>query len=223
MTEFELINFNNHFLFSSNGQIILLDTGAPSTVSNEKQLLLLDKNNAVLQQYLGVTVETLSEHVGTKIDVLLGADILSHYSVSISLKTGKIVFSENNDNQEGDTFPFELFMGIPVISFLLNGTSYKGFLDTGAPLSYLKANMTRNLPINGRQTDFYVGYGQFITTTYAGVVQISKQSFPAKFGCLPLVLETMLMMAGVSGIIGFDFFNSFDVLIDYKNKKITVC
>jgi len=34
------------------------------------------------------------------------------------------------------------------------------------------------------------------------------------------VLQAKLLVAGVKGIIGYDFFNNFKVVIDFKNKKL---
>jgi hypothetical protein len=222
MKEFELITYKKHLLFSSGGKTILLDTGAPSSVSDDGRLSFLDKNTTVPRNYLGVTTEKLSEYIGMKIDALLGTDMLLDQSMFISPGSNRILFSESPADKNESTFSFKLFMGIPVIPFSFNGVLHAGFLDTGATLSYLKAGMVGDLPATGEQPDFYPGYGRFTTRTYTSPVQIAGQSFLGTFGTLPFILEQTLIMAGVHGIIGFDFFNSFDVQIDYPNKEITV-
>lgn len=222
MTEFELSNFKNHLLFKSDDKIFLLDTGTPSTVSSNGQLFFLDERLSVQKDYLGFTTDKLSEYVGTKIDVLLGGDILSNLSILINVKLGKVSFSKESVEKEGEKFSFEVFMGIPIISFNFNDKSCRGFLDTGAALSYIKVNMTNGLKSAGNKTDFYPGYGQFTTQTYQIPIQVSGRQFSVIFGNLPSILETTLMMAGVDGIIGFDFFNSFNILMNYQNKTITL-
>lgn len=222
MTEFILNNFSNHLLFNCNDKVFLLDTGAPSSVSNDRQIIFLDDNLSVHQNYLGFTVEKLSEFVGTKIDVLLGADTLSNYSTLINASKNKITFSKDKLELNGEQFSFETFMGIPIINFVFNGNHYRAFLDTGAALSYIKSSLVSGLISNGNKSDFYPGFGQFTTNTYLATIQVSNKSLNVVFGNLPSILETTLLMAGVDGIIGFDFFNSFEVLMNYIDEKIII-
>lgn len=220
MTEFKITKCDNYLLINNNGKIMLLDTGAPFTVSRTGKLNFLGENVTTTKNFFGVTAEGLSINVGTHIDVLLGADILSKYSILIRAKSDTIAFTKKVLDIGGATFPFENLAGVPIINFNFHNRSCKGFLDTGAPISYVKPEMTAGYDSLGEHPDFFPLYGEFTTPTYQIPVTISGKPFNAIFGKLPDDLH--LIPQGLDGIIGYDFFNSFDVLMNYPEKMITI-
>jgi hypothetical protein len=80
--------------------------------------------------------------------------------------------------------------------------------------------MTAGYDSLGEHPDFFPLYGEFTTPTYQIPVTISGKPFNAIFGKLPDDLH--LIPQGLDGIIGYDFFNSFDVLMNYPEKMITI-
>jgi hypothetical protein len=43
-----------------------------------------------------------------------------------------------------------------------------------------------------------------------------------RYGNLPQMLEMSLMLGGVEGILGYDFFKNFKVYLDLKNSRLTL-
>ena len=107
-------------------------------------------------------------------------------------------------------------MGIPIIELVVNRQLLKFFLDTGAKLSYLSEDFTSGYSSVGIEEDFYPGVGQFETECYDIPTSLGDIDFVVRYGNLPFMLQMTLMLGGTDGIIGFDFFNGFKVLINLK-------
>ena len=96
----------------------------------------------------------------------------------------------------------------------------KFFLDTGAKLSYLSGSLTSKYESVGTDEDFYPGVGKFQTECFEIPTIFGDKEFGVKYGNLPTLLQMTLMLGGTDGIIGFDFFNNFKVVLDLKNNRI---
>ncbi len=99
-------------------------------------------------------------------------------------------------------------------------TELKFFLDTGAKLSYLSDSLTSNYESVGTDEDFYPGVGKFQTECFEIPTVFGDNEFVVKYGNLPPLLQMTLMIGGTDGIIGFDFFNNFKVVLDLKNNRL---
>jgi hypothetical protein len=111
-------------------------------------------------------------------------------------------------------------MGIPIIKLEVNNQPLKFFLDTGAKLSYLSEDFTSGYSSVGTEEDFYPGVGQFETECYEIPTSLGSNDFVVRCGNLPFMLQLTLMLGGTDGIIGFDFFNSFKVLLDINTNTL---
>lgn len=72
----------------------------------------------------------------------------------------------------------------------------------------------------GTDEDFYPGVGKFETECFEVLTSFGDKTFIVKYGNLHEVLQMTLMLAGKDGIIGYDFFNNFKVVLDLKNNRI---
>ena len=72
----------------------------------------------------------------------------------------------------------------------------------------------------GKDKDFYTGVGKFETGCFDIKTSFGDNNFNVKYGNLPALLQMTLMLGGTDGIIGFDFFNNFKVVLDLKNNKL---
>ena len=111
-------------------------------------------------------------------------------------------------------------MGIPIIELSIDSQILKFFLDTGAKLSYLSKSITSNFESVGTDEDFYPGVGKFETECFEISTSFGAKNFIVKYGNLPPLLQMTLMLGGTDGIIGFDFFNNFKVVLDMKNNRL---
>lgn len=220
MKYFSLELFQGHPIIEDQGDIILIDTGSPSSISTGDEINFLNNTYSVKSNFMGLTIENISEMLGKQITALMGADILKNYKVLVDYKEHKIGFSPTEIDFNGSEAQFSSFMNIPVIDLSVNGKPIKFFLDTGARLSYLPQEETTNMRSKGKEEDFYPTLGKFTSETFDIITQIGGHKFNATYGNLPPLLQMTLGMGGAQGIIGYDFFNNFEVVLDLEDQKL---
>lgn len=220
MKRFQITLFKGHPIINDGENIILIDTGAPSTIHDSDSLIFCSESFGCSTNYMGLTVSKISEMLGTEITTLLGADILSNFKIHFDYKNEVVDFSKEAITFEGTEIDISNFMGIPIIELSIDNQNLKFFLDTGAKLSYLSDSITSNYESIGTDEDFYPGVGKFETPCYEIPTSFGEHNFIVKYGNLPTLLQMTLMIGGTDGIIGFDFFNNFKVVLDLKNNKL---
>ncbi len=67
---------------------------------------------------------------------------------------------------------------------------------------------------------FYPGYGSFETPIFTLETQIAGATLSINFGNLPTQLLGLLNQGNVKGIIGFDLFNDFQILLNIQQNKL---
>lgn len=223
MKTYKLTIFKGHPLIEDGTNIILIDSGAPSSIHHDTgHLTFLEETFVVVKNYLGLTMEKLSLMLGTKITTLMGVDILSKYKILFDYKNEEVTFGKNDFFIDGKIVPISLFMGIPIIEMEANGQSLNFFLDTGARLSYLDADVTCHYRSIGNEKDFYPGIGDFETPCHEMETRLLDKIFKVRYGNLPSMIQMTLVMAGVDGIIGSDLFNNFKIFLDIENERLLV-
>lgn len=220
MKQFQMSLFEGHPIINDGEKLILIDTGSPSTIHESSQLTFCSDNYDCNVNYVGLTVSKISEMLGTSITTLLGADILSNYTILFDYKKGMVEFNKQDIAFDGTQAVISNFMAIPIIELSIDNQKLKFFLDTGAKLSYLTDNITSNYESIGTDEDFYPGIGEFQTECFEITTSLGDKNFIVKYGKLPTLLQMTLMLSGTNGIIGFDFFNNFKVLLDLKNNRL---
>jgi hypothetical protein len=161
MKTFHLTIFDGHPIIEDNGNTILLDTGAPTTIHIADKIEFMGDTHEAATDYMGLTTDSLSELLGTRITTLLAADIMGKYKVIFDYCDKKIFFNEDEIDFDGEKIPFKVVMGIPIIRLSTLSSDIRYFLDTGAKLSYLDETFTEGLEEKGTEEDFYPGVGKF--------------------------------------------------------------
>jgi hypothetical protein len=118
--------------------------------------------------------------------------------------------------------PIELYSGIPIVKFRINGDNLKAFFDTGAQLSYLRDDITSNYEKSGVSNDFHPTIGSFVTNTFDIKTELNSNKFDVKYGNLPLSIKPLLDMANVDAILGFDFLKSFIIRLNLRDSRMVV-
>jgi hypothetical protein len=220
MKQFQIQLYKGHPIINDGKNKILIDTGAPSTIHSSDSLNFCSDSFGCSTNYMGLTVSKISDMLGTEITTLLGADILSEYKILLDYQNQVIEFSKEEIDIDGTQVDISNFMGIPIIKMTVDNQELKFFLDTGAKLSYLSDSLTCNYESIGTDEDFYPGVGKFQTECYEIPTVFGDTEFVVKYGNLPTLLQMTLMLGGTDGIIGFDFFNNFKVVLDLKNNRL---
>ena len=220
---FELTLFDSHAIIKDYdaNSIILIDTAAPSTIHSSDSLYFCSVDYSCSTNYAGITVEKLSELLGMKITTVLGVDILSNYNVTLDYKNNVAKFCKrNNVVFDGKEYSLSSINGIPIIVLEIEQRPIKLFLDTGAKISYLPKEYTSNFESVGIEPDFHPVAGNFQTECFNIPVKFENEQLQIKFGNLPEQLQKSLSASGINGLVGYDFFNYFKVILDLKNNKM---
>jgi hypothetical protein len=220
MKQFQIQLYKGHPIINDGENRILIDTGAPSTIHSSDSLNFCSDSFGCSTNYMGLTVSKISDMLGTEITTLLGADILSDYKILLDYKNQVIKFSKQDIDIDGAQADISDFMGVPIIKMTVGNQELKFYLDTGAKLSYLSDSLTSNYESIGTDEDFYPGVGKFQTEIFEIPTVFGDNEFIVKYGNLPTLLQMTLMLGGADGIIGFDFFNNFKVVLDLKNNRL---
>jgi hypothetical protein len=222
MTRFELTIFDGHPLMHDGDNLILVDTGSPVSIHKYDCLNFMSEDFQTSVCAMGTTVEAISKCMGTQVTTLMGADILSKYKILFDYKSKEIFFSLQDVSLDGyDESKISVFMGgISIVELAISGKKMKFFLDTGAKLSYISDEISCNYSKMGIKEDFYPGLGAFQTPYCQIETSVFDKKFIVNYGSLPAQLRPLLVLGGVDGIIGFDFFDNFKVLLDITNKRL---
>ena len=216
--------FNGHIVIKDNNNLILIDTGSPITIHISESLELCSETYICQTHSLGLTPSKLSEMVGMELTTLLGVDIISKYKLLLDYKQNMVSFHKDPvaaiSDCDKNQIEIETLMGIPIIKLIIDDKPLKFFLDTGAKLSYLSNNHTQNYKSIYKEEDFYPSIGKFETDCFKIQVIFENEKFDVIFGNLPPLLQMPLMIGGIDGIIGYDFFMAFKILLDLENEKM---
>ena len=164
----------------------------------------------------------LTREVGTRVDILLGTDILKDYYVTLNLPANLVHFSQRPFSRDGIRVPFTSLMGTPICTAVVNGLEQKMIVDTGARLTYVDKALTAGLEPTCTEQDFYPTIGTFETPVYELPVTIGGQLLTMHCGVLPPALEQGIRLTGASGIIGTQLYENFIVTLAYPDSEIVL-
>ncbi|MBU4179873.1 MAG: retropepsin-like domain-containing protein [Desulfobacteraceae bacterium] len=209
-----------HIIVSSSNGNLLIDTGAPSSVGYDNTVSFAGRNHFVKKDFMGVSPKSLSGYIGTRINALIGADILNQYDMVISPHLRQLLVSDEEQHVDGEQLELDEFMGVPIFKASVDENTIRMFFDTGARLSYLHPNIAQTYPRIGTEQDFYPSIGRFKTETYRVPIALGGETVELVVGILPQLLRTTLMMANTSGILGTAILSDYLVGFAPRRKKL---
>ena len=215
MVNYVYQRIHGHLILNIGGRPCLLDTGSPLSVGYEP-ITVSGREFHLHDNYLGVNGIYLTEHIGTNIEALIGADIIKEFTLGIFPNEQLVQFSGEPASGE-IVIPVQNFLGVPIITIGVNGRVMRVFFDTAAPMSYLLPDAFKGLQAYGRQEDFYPLLGNFLTDVYHLPVNIGGECRELRFGELPEELRTVLDAGGVQGILGTEILKHFGMCLSLRD------
>lgn len=212
--KYETFEFDGHIAIDLEEGRFLIDSGSPTTFSRSGNITFAGKTVDVSTSVMGMLdADGLSSYVGTRLDGIVGMDLLSSHNVAFVPGWFYVDEAEIVDGA-GRVIPessFVLlatddFMGIPVVDIEVGGRNVRAFVDTGAKISYLNTEMLSGVAVEETLHDFYPGIGEFDVEVSSLACSLNGWTLKTRFGRLPSLLQMTLMMGGVDGIIGHDLF-----------------
>jgi hypothetical protein len=209
---------DGHIIFETDGREIMLDTGAPTSIG--KNEINFEGDTYVLQDnYLGVSLETISEWSGLEFDVLMGMDIIGGKDLLIDPANNSLVFEDRLEGS-GHLLELKTLMGIPMIEIEIAGETVELVLDTGAATSYLDPDLLEGLDSVDEREDYYPLIGRFNTPIYQLDVSLDEESIDLEFGRLPDLLQMTLMLTGCRGILGTQILQHFGYILSIPRGEV---
>lgn len=209
--------FDGHIIFKIDNKVALLDTGGRSTGNENLDFMgNLFKLNG---NFLGITIEEISNFVGIHLDILFGLDIISQFDLLIDAENSTLVFSYDDIDIEGtSTYLSES----SIIKSYINQENIEVFFDTGAKISYIHSDYVVDKYSSVTMDDFFPSYGKFKTKVYELETEIAGESFTLDYGVLPQYVEDSLLGTRINGIIGTELLKRFNCLLSFRNNKMTL-
>ncbi|MGM9869524.1 MAG: hypothetical protein ACI30R_07875 [Sodaliphilus sp.] len=218
---FDIELFDGHLIFANNEQLILVDTGSPVSISRSSELNFMDRQHRVTNNLNGNTIDSFSEFLQKDIDVLLGMDIMAAYSVRVDYAGKKISFSTEEFSTEGfSAIKMGNLLGCIFIPLSVGQKALNFALDTGAKISYIARAYTSGETAIETRNDFSPLIGRFTTPIYQTTANIHGTPFPVKFGEMQPLFENLLRMMNVEGIIGYDLFAQFTIILNFPKSTL---
>lgn len=221
---FDIDMYDGHLIFIVDGMKVLVDTGSPVTIGGRNSFKFMEEEYECHTAFMGKDISGISKLMNYDIDVLMGMDIIERYYVQTDYKYRQITFSKEPlpVEQMSSASLIRGHMGEVCINLTVKDNTIKLALDTGAKISYIDNSYTEGENRIGVKDDFNPMIGHFETPIFAMEASIGDRHFPVNFGVLPPLLGMSLQMMGICGAIGFDLFNAFMVVMDFKNKKLYI-
>ena len=183
-----------------------------------------------------VDFSSLSASIGSRLDGIIGYDILKKYVTQIDFENKKILLYnriESADTTGYTGIPFEFSKSIliprfPISITLANGESFTGkvMFDTGNAFTLIVSTpfaKYHNFSNKLGETSFTGGIGANAVTKdqLATINALSFNGFSfGKMGIRLTVNDAAEARDGYLGILGIEIIKRFNVILDYANRKI---
>ena len=221
--DFPLFVFDGHLLFEYDGLTVLIDSGSPVTISAQDRINFMGTTFGCREFFIHNNIQDIGTWMGHEVDVMMGLDVLSHFSILVDIQQAKITFSDEPLSQDGVKLPMEQCHGFFAINFSVNKKPVKMIFDTGAKISYINPELTQNMEPICELDDFSpLINARFRTPIYQFNADACGKQFNAAFGNLPVQLDGILEQLGVDGFIGHELFKAFKASIDFENCEMTL-
>jgi hypothetical protein len=211
-----------HIIADIGGLNCLIDTGCPKTISDKPAVTILGQKFMTMPNLAGVTTALLTKETGSRIDVLIGTDILGRFPWILDWNGAKITFFRKPQTFGGTILELTEFMGSPIVEFAVDGKKVNAILDTGAPLQFKPPDFEAGAPLR-EQADFMPTFGPFTTEVFRLPIEFGGIRIEdAEFGNLPSHLHAALELCGVGWILGRDVLNKQPLAFDLINGRLHI-
>ena len=218
--QFNMQLIDGNPVIEHNSKHYLVDTGNPSTLANEAITDFCGLDWPAKRSFMGASLDSISEMVGSPLDGMIGLDIMSKFAVTFDYGNGTITFSSEVDDNLEYT-PINTNFGV-ITEMQLDGHPHECIIDSGARLSYLMGSIPETAVLVGHKSDYHPLNGHFETDVYETTATLARQPFKMKFGKLPTMLEMALGLTRVKAIIGYDLLSQYQVTIDFLNNRMAL-
>lgn len=217
-TTFPFWRHDGHILFEVTDQVVLLDTGCGESLGGSP-LHFLGEERRLAPNLGPITCDQLGTFIGTKIDVLMGVDLIGLNDLRLDQSAETLTWGRLGQKPE-NTISCDSFLGAPVVDFEVAGVKKKAVFDTGAVTTFVDAAAVHGQPNVGEREDFFPTHGHFTTQLFSLPVSLAGKEMAISCGQMPSYLEGMLALAGAQAIVGMDILKHCDFGISLQRREL---
>lgn len=209
------------------GQRIVLDTGSPVSFSRLGSVLFGGRVHRNANSSWAGDADWLSNLAESKLDGLVGCDVLQDYRFMIDRGAGEIaVIGPTEMGKAAIGLPFDRATGVPVISARVNGLPTRVVLDTGAACCFTTAKLLAGVAeCDSRIEVRHPSHGPSMTKIYIASLAIGGEaavSIPEHpFALVAPELEATMTGFGIGGIIGLDVILEDQLVFDFGRNTVS--
>ena len=218
MKEYKIELVRGHILMvDDRGSKVLVDTGSPLSFHSDGVVAIDGETMSVPTTLLVADSDYVTKNVGTKVDGLVGMDILARKGVLVDVPGGRLVFGQPTQGMRRVPSRFIrvpiLNVGYMCVDMDIRGKTVKVIVDTGAPVSYVDPSLTGGLAAKEMIKDFNPAVGEFETPIFEFPAAFAGQEFEMRAGHLPKRMQLEIGLLGMSGVVGMELFKRQPVLL----------
>jgi len=213
---------NGFLLAETETDRVLIDTGSQMSIGERSEFRLGNRKFALSASQSGQTSDDISRLIHSRINVWLGMDILGKFDFIVDLKQGKITFSSKPLQIPGQGISLRHGQRIPIIDCRVDSAEIRCFLQTGSPLTFLKAEHAAVGRSRGMETVYFPGLGELRAEVFERSVSIGSREYRMRVGLLPRPLEEKCERSRVEGIIGSALFEHGPVCVSNQKHTLTL-
>lgn len=220
MHSYSFAAVNGYVIMDVHGMRALLDTGAPYTFGSAPAWQFLgrrrDLNGPVMSP---CSTEAIGRHAGTRIDVLVGMDVLAEAPFEIDWPGRTVTFAPEREAR-GQTVPLDITLGGPVLEGKVLGCARRLSVNTGATIGFLPEQALRGTRPVGLQQGFLPTVGAYETQVHSATLQIAGSAVDLLWGRLPGIMGVHLLIAG--GMVGSPLLEQYRTRFDLAGRRLTL-
>ena len=143
MQAFSYQLINGYPILDMDGMKVLLNTGSAESMGVPGEISIAGKISSLKKTTLRLTPDIIGKQIGTPVDIMLGADILTQYDFKLLPEKMQVIFTSGEFHPYGYCNYFELFNGVPITPVSVFNQDIRLFFVTGSRRTYLKQELLK--------------------------------------------------------------------------------
>lgn len=192
----------NHLITEIDGQLLLLDTGAPHSFglcSIEWESEQVDLST----QMPPIPFSILQERVGLPLVGLIGCNHLLHRGMRLDIPNSTLTLHDEVPC-DADACPLYPIMNVPTVTIDVGGVPQKIIIDTGAMQTFIDKRTAEGLQRVGSVRDFMPTGDVFTAALVEMEAIVDQRRVAIQPAVSPDALDPLLEGVAAAGIIGLD-------------------
>jgi Ca-activated chloride channel homolog len=202
------------------GMAVFINTASPTSIAAVQDIVFMNELYKFQREINGMTCKGLSKALGTRVDVMLGMDVLRDLNLRINPQHGLIQFSRLPFRSSGARLPLRGAGGMPTTHLTIGGEDVSLHLVTALKLNYLPSRIATGLNQVGTASDCLPAGLEFSSPLYELPIALGHHRLTLNFGIAPDALRGALALGAGEGVLGTDFLQSAPVTLAFPDGEI---